>query len=445
MLIRFAVENFLSFRDRVEFSMVAGNTLEHPDHVLDIGSGSDDKLLKTGVIYGANAAGKSNLIKALRFAQEFIVFRPGNEERDSVTPFSLDPNSKSAATQFEFEFMCSSGTYIYSFELSDNGVLAESLKIVDSANETTIYARETDESGKSDVMLLEPQTTDNRDLRILEFTKEILESNELYLSKLMDNKITYLRDVYDWFRQTLKVILPDGLSTLMTKVYLSEEEYVRNSRDIIKLFDLGIEDVSLKDVGKETSAEEKEDLYRRHGEDQRNVALHFPIVGLYMFLRSDRQVHMKRLMTMRTTRADDGVEFFDMRQESDGTQRLIELSWALISLLSEAGNTVLFVDEIDLRLHPHITKNILEIFLANSVNRPSQLIATTHEAGLLDLDLLRKDEIWFIEKDREGNSDLYSLEEFVPQYDRDIESGYLQGRFGAIPIVPSYNVLEWAK
>ena len=175
------------------------------------------------------------------------------------------------------------------------------------------------------------------------------------------------------------------------------------------------------------------------------VTVQMPFVGLYMFLTTDGQVRLKHLMTMHQIRILDITRHFDLSQESDGTRRLFDLSWAYMGLLAGDDDQVLVVDELDLRLHPHMTRNILEIFLDNSVGKRSQLIATTHEASLLDLDLLRKDEIWFVEKDSDGNSTVYSLDEFVPQFGKDIRSAYLQGRFGAIPIVPSYNVLEWAK
>ena len=166
---------------------------------------------------------------------------------------------------------------------------------------------------------------------------------------------------------------------------------------------------------------------------------------MVVFLHGDEQVRTAHLMTMHEVKSQGIKSSVNLRQESDGTRRLFDLSWVLIGLLTGNDDQVLIIDELDLRLHPHMTRNILDIFLTNSVANRSQLIATTHEAGLLDLDLLRKDEIWFVEKDLDGNSTVYSLEEFVPQYSRDIESGYLQGRFGAIPIVPSYNILDWAK
>ena len=136
---------------------------------------------------------------------------------------------------------------------------------------------------------------------------------------------------------------------------------------------------------------------------------------------------------------------FGLLMESDGTNRLFELTPALIRLLSSEDDIVFVIDELDRCLHAHMSRNILDIFLANAVGQASQLIVTTHESDLLDLDLLRRDEIWFIEKDQYSASQIYSLEEFAPRYDVDIKRGYLQGRFGAIPIIPSYNILEWAK
>jgi len=445
MLVRFEVENFLSFRDRVEFSMVAGNSTEHPEHITDVGNDIDDKLLKTGVIYGANAAGKSNLVKALQFAQSFIVSRPKSDERINAIPFLLDRTSEDSPSKFEFEIKCNSGTYIYGFEVDNDKVHSEHLAAVCLDEENTIYTRDLDKSGNQEVKLEDIGRANEKDNRILNSTRDILRSNELFLSKIVDNNITYLKDVHDWFRDTLKIVLPDGLSSLITKSYLTAEEFERNAEDMVSLFDLGIDGVELRDFSTDPPADDISEVFRRFGEEQRDVTLLFPSEAMVLFLHGDEHVRAAHVMTMHEIKSEKLKVVFNLRQESDGTRRLFDLSWAFMSLLSGSADQVLIIDELDLRLHPHMTTNILDIFLTNSVGKRSQFIATTHEAGLLDLDLLRKDEIWFIEKDGDGNSTLYSLEEFVPQYDRDIQAGYLQGRFGAIPIVPSYNILDWAK
>ena len=117
----------------------------------------------------------------------------------------------------------------------------------------------------------------------------------------------------------------------------------------------------------------------------------------------------------------------------------------MIGLLSSSNDQVYFIDELDRRLHPLMTHNIVDIFLQNSADKYSQLIVTTHESRLLDRDLLRNDEVWLMEKNRENASTLYSLEEFKLSPNADIERGYLGGRYGAIPILPGYNRLAWTK
>ena len=147
MLIRFKVANFLSFRDEVEFSMVAGTDSGHPDHIIEIGEESDDRILKTGIVYGANAAGKSNLVKALKFAQDFIVSGSDSEFRVHQLSFMLDPKTQESPSKFEFEIECKSGTYIYGFEVDRAEVYFEFLRKVFEDEVQDIFTRGRDASG----------------------------------------------------------------------------------------------------------------------------------------------------------------------------------------------------------------------------------------------------------------------------------------------------------
>ncbi len=444
MLIRFKVANFWSFRDEVEFSMVAGTTTDHPDHITEIGEESDDRILRTGIVYGANAAGKSNLIKALQFARDFIVFHPDSNNRISAIPFMLNSRSEVAPSKFEFEIECESGTYIYGFEVDSDEVHSEYLVIASHDGLSTAYERGIGADGNQEVWLKEIPTGNSQDRRILEATRVIVDPRELFLSALARTRFKYLKDVYDWFRYSLKIIMPD-VTAFLTKSYISDVDFERNFPRLLQLMDLDIADVSLRELSDHASSDYIEELLLTHGEDERDVALHIPQEGTYLFVRADKHVRMKQLFTIHNQKGKSDRQTFYPIQESDGTRRLFDLSWAFMDLFSGNEDQVLVIDELDLRLHPEMTRHILEIFLQNSVGKRSQLIATTHEAGLLDLDLLRRDEIWFVEKDNDGNSTVYSLDEFVPQFGKDIRSAYLQGRFGAIPIVPSYNILEWAK
>ena len=447
MLIRFTVSNFMSFKDEVEFSMVAGSSTDHADHIISIGGNSDDRILKTGIVYGANAAGKSNLVKALQFAQEFIVSGAKSDNHIGVEPFLLVNDSEGSLSKFEFEIECKLGTFVYGFRVSDEEVYSEYLRQIEADEETTVYSRESDGSGTDDVKLQDIQPTDDKAERILRATIELIGPRELFLTSIAKHNVNVFKEVYDWFRYSLRIVLPDEFSSIQAKsFYMSDDEFTSYSREIVELFDLGIAGLSLSEIGTEMSEEQIEEMRREYGENDREVAVHIPIMaGFFTFIRAGKPVHMKRLVSLHEVKDKNIRLFFALSMESDGTRRLFDLSWELRDSLAGKESKVLVIDELDLRLHPHMTRNVLEIFLANSATKRSQLIATTHEASLLDLDLLRRDEIWFVEKDEEGVSTIYSLDEFVPQYGKDIRSAYLQGRFGAIPIVPSYNILEWAQ
>ncbi len=158
-------------------------------------------------------------------------------------------------------------------------------------------------------------------------------------------------------------------------------------------------------------------------------------------MNRQNQLELFKLMTGHKIKDRPDEAFLDITAESDGTRRLIDLLPALHLLLRSGG--VCIIDEFDRSLHPIISFKIIELFLNNQTGLDSQLIVTTHESGLLNLNLLRRDEIWFVEKNKDGASSLYSLEEFVPRYDSDVGKGYLHGRFGAIPVVGDISKLGW--
>lgn len=140
--------------------------------------------------------------------------------------------------------------------------------------------------------------------------------------------------------------------------------------------------------------------------------------------------------------SDDGEEvLFDINEESDGTQRLLDIAPGLLDIFSTEKTYI--IDELDRSLHADITTSIFKAFLNNTSDIHSQLIVTTHETNLLDLELIRRDEIWFVQKNKQGESSLYSLEEYQPRFDKDVRRGYLAGRFGGIPMLPNFDNLSW--
>ena len=445
MLIRFTVENFLSFKDEVEFSMVAGLPRKHREHVIGTGRGSDFRLLKAGVVYGANAAGKSNLIKAMSFAKHMVVVGTNPKQRISVTPFKLDSSSEEQPSKFRFEINCNSTPYVYGFELDSKQVYSEWLSELRVRSERTLFRRETNVDGHTEIEFGRFRFTGEHGPEFLKFLVLGTRPNELFLTKTVENDVIYFKDIYDWFDETLRLVFPSPRSSDVATTRMAEQEFEHGSRDIIGLFDLGIDSVLLEDVASPMPDSVKQEFLAEHREDQEDIAIPFPASNLYVFVSADNEINARQFKTVHRINHENRDVVFELSQESDGTQRLFELSSALLDLLGGSGAKVYIIDELDRRLHPHMTKNILDIFLNNTVGRPNQLIVTTHESGLLDLDLIRRDEIWFVLKDQNGMSKLYSLEEFGPRLDMDIQKGYLRGRFGAIPIIPSYNILDWVK
>ena len=454
MLIRFTVENFLSFKDKVEFSMVAGRTRKHKDHIITSGKRNDIRLLKIGVIYGANASGKSNLIKAMAFAKELIVRGTRGKQSIPVIPYRFDNATEKKPSKFQFEVKYKTKLYIYGFEVDSERVHSEWLYEIRPASEKLIFERKTDLDGRTEIEFGSISLTTEHNREFLNFTASGTRPNQLFLTESMDRNISYFEDIYNWFDRALVLIFPNakpGAGVAMR--FMENDEFKQKYRDILGLLDLGINDIDLSEfdldaetrLPNEIKKQIRQAILEIPQEFKEKAVIHIPQFDILIVVESDNQFKAYKFMTVHQIEHESRKVLFELFEESDGTQRLFELVPALIDLLHAERERVLVIDELDRRLHAHITYNILDIFLTNSANKSSQMIITTHEASLLDLDKVRRDEIWFIEKDRTGASSVYSLEEFAPRFDMDIEKGYLNGRFGAIPILPSYNVLEWAK
>jgi len=453
MLIRFSVENFLSFKDEVEFSMVAGRTRKHKDHILTSGKRNDIRLLKTGVIYGANASGKSNLIKAMAFAKHLIVAGTSPRESITVVPFMLDSTYESRSSRFQFEIKCDSKAFVYGFELDSRRIYSEWLSEIRPSSEKTLFERVSNDKGLTVVNFGEIPYTKEHDESFLQFTAKGTRPNQLYLTESIERNIKYFENIYNWFDDSLVLIFPESKPEDFGIKFASNPKFQQEFRKLINVFDLGINDIVFQPIDFDSELPLPPAIKERikldldkflHDSDSRTI---FQIKGLnnILFVIEDGNINTYKFVTVHRIEHEDRNAHFETFQESDGTQRLFEITPALLDLIGSSGERVFVIDELDRQLHAHMTYNILDIFLTNSVNKSSQLIVTTHESSLLDLDLLRRDEIWFLEKDAKGVSSLFSLEEFQLNPNMDIEKGYLGGRFGAIPVLSIFDELEWAE
>ena len=451
MLIRFFVENFLSFKDEVEFSMVAGRTRKHRDHIITTGKRNDIRLLKTGVIYGANASGKSNLIKAIAFAQNFVTQGTLNTEYISLAPFLFDSVTANKPSTFRFEIKCETRSYIYGFAVDRKQVHSEELYEIRPASEKLIFERKTDLDGRIKIEFGKLPLT-------AEQNQELLDSivpERLLLTESMKREhiISYFEDVYHWFDHTLAPVFPSSKPSGGIGIGLIRQaelpDFRQRLHEVLELLDLGI-GVGLAEIEfnpeTELTNEFKETVKRRisdipKGSDERAIFSHHNS-DFYLLVDSDNRYTAYKVVTLHHIKHENRNIAFGLDAESDGTLRILELVPTLLGLLDRHADHVFVIDELDRSLHAHLSYKVLELFLNNSASKSSQMIVTTHESNLLDLDLLRRDEIWFIEKDAEGASTVFSLEEFHPRYHKDVRKSYLQGRFGAIPLLPSRRSLE---
>ena len=427
MLIEFTVGNFRSFKDPVTLSMVAANRVSK-DKSLDeentISVDDNLKLLTSAAIYGANASGKSNLVAAMRFMRDFVLDSARAtqaEDQIEVERFRLSTETEDKPSFFELIFLLDSIKYRYGFEVTAQRVVAEWLFFVPGSREAKLFARELDDI-KVSARFREGRGIEAR-----------TRPNALFLSVATQFNGEVSRKILTWFGQ-LAIIL--GIGDDSVALIMASERFHRTKDKeailkFVKSLDLGINNVSSVrvtppwDLEAFATFKELRDVLARI-EGQTGIQLPEGDISI-------STIHHKYDAQGNPV----GTEVFDLGyQESAGTQRLFRLAFPVLDALSKGR--VLVIDEMDARLHPLVTHAIIRLF-NNKRNNPNnaQLIFTTHDTNLLSNKIFRRDQIWFVEKDRFGASHLYSLAEFKVRNDASFERDYIQGRYGAIPFINS--------
>lgn len=450
MLLRFTVENFMSFKDRAELSLIPSKVRRHSNHIVKANKRNGISALKGAVIYGANASGKSNLIKAIRHVQQMIVMGSKSGRKIAFHPYKLNSECLTTPSRFEFEIKLNEQSYAYGFIADSTEIKEEWLYRIDKVKDVLIFERKANQYeeftfGKLDF-------ANEQDKLFLDFTAKGTPDNRLFLNECKERNInkelSYLNDIIDvsqWFEHSLTIIFPNskytGLEMEMQNNQKSNEKFSK----LLNSFDTGISDLRLQEVDfnselvgipidlKQKIAEELE--------ENTNLLLAVPQSIRYQFCKkATGEIKAYKLMTAHIN-AEGTETLFELNQESDGTQRLLDIAPGLLEIFEQDRTYI--IDEIDRSLHPDITTSIFKAFLNNTPDVKSQLIVTTHETNLLNQDILRKDELWFVQKDKQGKSKLYSLEEYQPRFDKDIRRGYLSGRFGGLPLLTEFDKLSW--
>ncbi len=450
MLIRFNVKNFLSFSEREdgkseEFCMIAGKVRSKKEHVYE---DEKIKILKFAAVYGANAAGKSNLVKALDFMRRIVV--SGLPEGHTDNYCKVTAESKERESYFELEILLNEKYYAYGFEviLNQSQFISEWLVELTSDNkEKLIFSRDIN---KGIYELGGEVKAKGLKEKLNVYAEDIQEDGSvLFLSIMNQNKKTLyqqfeqaaiFQDVYMWIRNNLDMNYPDR--PISDYSYMAETENVEEICRIISAFGTGITDFQMVEVPVEKVLGHlpkriQENLLADIEKKTVEMKADIDVNGLGIIMRSYRDFFMLNIdkeenITCKTIKFSHGKKniLFELSEESDGTVRLLDL---LEVLLSGKGKTYI-IDELDRCLHPGLTYKFVETFLELASEKNIQLIVTTHESRLLDFDLLRRDEIWFVNKRKSGESDIYSLEEYNARFDQKIDKAYLEGRYGGVPV-----------
>lgn len=443
MFIRFTVENFLSFEKMQEFSMIGGKTRSKNSHVYNDGK---LKLLKFSAIYGANASGKSNLVSAIGFARNTILDKLPKLHTNKYN--KCDIENKNKKTYFDFEIKINNKYYSYGYEviLNESRIISEWLvELFPSNKEKLIFSRNIEEGTFDFNNYFKNKSTMER-LKI--YAEDIKDDSSILLLHLMNqNKDNFYKDnseaiilkkMFDWFKYKLDVNYPDR--AISDYSYFMTKDNIDEIIKAISSFGTGITNFNIVNITPENISIPKkvlDDIISKLEDNktsqdikngkERSILLRSSNKEFIIFEMKDSKLEIK---TVQFNHGNDDI-FFNLSEESDGTIRILDL---IEILLDNTEEKMYIIDEIDRCLHPQLTFRFVEIFLKLAEKRNIQLVVTSHESRLLDFNLLRRDEIWFIEKNEKGSSKIYSLEEYNTRFDNKVDKAYLEGRYGGVPL-----------
>ena len=414
MLVEFRVKNFRSLRDEQVLSLVASKDKTLGDtNVMSTGLKAAPGLLRSAVLYGANAGGKSNLIKALQYMRGVVldsatVIQPG--QTYAVQPFRLDDLSASEATEFEVTFVVAGVRYQYGFAMTSQRIVREHLLVYKAFKPQRWFERHFDADSGKDVYEFGPG---------LKGAKHLWEGatrpNSLFLSMAVQLNSEAMRPVFDWFSTALVIFNEQAKLSPQTSIQMLQQA---EGRKQICAF-LTAADISISDI----------EVITRKVPGQ---AVHFDLDANKTEIRGE-EIEEHQLRFSHVT--ERGRAVFDLMDESNGTRNLLFLTGPVLDILTKG--LTLVIDELDTSLHTLLVRELVRLFHKPDINTGgAQLIFTTHDTSLLDApNLFRRDQVWFVEKDKDQASTLVALAEFSPRKNEALERGYLIGRYGGIPFL----------
>ena len=427
MLIQFSVQNYRSFREEQTLSLVAGKDATHPDSLINCEE--KFRLSKVASIYGANASGKSNLVKAMSAMERFVLVSATRmslgDSIEFVSPFRLDTSTVQEPSRFEITLLIEGHIFVYGFSATKERVHDEWLFVqLQGRRESKWLERARDkDSGATSWAFRGPLKKDEGLL------KEKTRDNGLVLSRAAELNIEAVKPLYFWFRKTFWVLdlsyPPMHFGQFTAERISDDKEFQNRATRFIREADFGINSLSVRE--EEVRPSIPDDAPREFREF---------FVALQKLADSEKATRFSITTEHSLNDGEAQIPFSLEEDESNGTQRFFALAEPILSALSDGK--LLVIDELDCSMHPLLTRKVIEFFQSPEENtNGAQLIFATHDSSVMDPTLLRRDQIWLTEKRANGATELFSLYDFGagsrPRKDTAFEKNYLAGRYGAIP------------
>ncbi|WP_292044731.1 MULTISPECIES: ATP/GTP-binding protein [unclassified Brevundimonas] len=441
MLLRFTVENFLAFRDEAELNLLASRDDRHASHVTITSGLKQHRVVKAAAIYGANGHGKTKLIEAMSFVRDLLRHGTTGEDPIAVMPFRPEPEASARPAKFTFDINVDGVDYEYGIVVASDRVCEEWLFTTRKGKSIPMFERATTKATSGEYITevqvgqgFRKSAEEGRKKGFVDFVAFGTRPTQPFLTESIERNIKEFAPIHNWFSHQLVILSADATYASLPIRAKDDQKFIQFVSDFMRRADIGIDhfeaeekpfELSKLDIPEEFHREiqqqcEKGGIVLLGNSDQSSIAVKLDDHGRFVRVG----------LTSVHKAANGRLTNFAFDEESAGTQRLMHLLPLLLDIRTQDKTYI--VDELDRKLHPLLAYRFLDAAL--SEDTIGQLVFTTHNIQLLDRELLRRDEIWFVEKDRDGASHLISLANIKVRPDLRISKGYWAGRFGGVPV-----------
>ena len=442
MLIRFQVKNLYSFEEETEFNLLT-NDSEHLPHHKKHCNGVD--FLRLSAIYGANASGKSNFVRAIGLLQN-IVKKGKIIDEVSDYKFKLSGEALTKPISLAIELLSNSKMYYYTLSFDQKKILNETLVETFKDKEDRIVFERSLTNERQEIPFIESEVKNEKERMFLVLLSDkLLSKDELlltFLTQKYPNEYADIDNVFEWFSDVLIVLNSNFKIRGIAHKFDKHDSIVKFVNTFIATLSTGIQRIEVQKKEIQGDSDDMKHLKDNIKNDQEQLFTNTnPDTGeeITFVMEENDKIFAKRIFTEHLDKEGHKV-FFPFGWESDGTKRLLEYTPLINGVIN--AEVVFVVDEIERSIHPMMIKELIRK-ISSDTSAQGQLIFTTHESCLLDQEILRTDEIWFTQKDKGGATHMYSLSDFNISNTANIEDGYLNGRYGGIPFLSNLKELNW--